>query len=97
MEAFKAGAFGPVISVGSEEFPVSCAERRLYDIEKLRDLLLRIFLDRLIAFDIFDWNCCYDYIRKYLGMISQNLSRKNSKNLDLEASIYRVIEMSKTK
>lgn len=53
MEAFKAGAFGLVISVGSEEFPVSCAEGRLYDIEKLGDLLLRIFLDRLIAFLIF--------------------------------------------
>lgn len=26
LEAFKAGAFGLVISVGPEEFPVSCAD-----------------------------------------------------------------------
>lgn len=61
------GAFGLVISVGSEDFSISCAEGRLYDIDELRDLLLRKFLDRIIAFNIFERNYCYDCSRKCLA------------------------------
>ena len=67
LEAFKAGAFGLVISVGSEEFPVSCDDGRLYDIDELRDLLLRKFLDLIIAFNILGRNNFYDCDREYMA------------------------------